>query len=90
MSPKSAIKFHQEGRKLLCVQVRCLQETDRETHLVLEVTQPEMGHLKRSEKVQITQMLQGKEWKVPASVWVIVRMLNPYIPSCHVCLDPTC
>ena len=31
MSPKSFIQFHQEGRKILWVQVRCL-DTDRDTH----------------------------------------------------------
>ena len=30
MSPKSLIQFHQEGRKILWVQVRC-PETDRHT-----------------------------------------------------------
>ena len=33
MSPKSFIQFHQEGRKILGVQVRCLQTGNRqETH----------------------------------------------------------
>ena len=49
MSPKSFIQFHQEGRKILGVQVRCLQthrQTHRQANLVPEVAPPEVGHLK--------------------------------------------
>ena len=49
MSPQSFVQFHQEGTEILWVQVRCLQtgHTQKETDLVLEVTLPEVGHLKR-------------------------------------------
>ena len=51
MYPKSFIQFHQEVRKILGVQVRCLDTGHRETDLVPEVAPPEVappeeGHLK--------------------------------------------
>ena len=49
MSPKSFIQFHQEGTKISRVQVRCPErdrDTEKHTNLVLEVTPPDVGHLK--------------------------------------------
>ena len=49
MYPKSFIQLYQEVRKILEVQVRCLQDTDTQTDLVLEVAPPEVGHLKMAQ-----------------------------------------
>ena len=51
MYPKSFIQFHQEGKKILGVQVRCLptdrtQTGEKQTDLILEATPPDLGHLK--------------------------------------------
>ena len=50
MCPKSFIQFHQEGTKILQVQVRCPdtdRETEKQTDLVPEVAPPEVVHLKK-------------------------------------------
>ena len=46
MSPKSFIQFHQEGRKILWVQVRCLdidRDTERDTHIPGPIGGPTRG-----------------------------------------------
>ena len=56
MSPKSFIQFHQEGTEISWVQVRCPEtkkQRNRQTNLVLEVTPPEVGHLKMWENSMV-------------------------------------
>ena len=56
MSPKSFIQFHQEGTEISWVQVRCPEtkkQRNRQTDLVLEVTPPEVGHLKMRENSMV-------------------------------------